>query len=79
MKISIEKELIKQTQKINITLRQALFCTTNKLDDIRRIPFHGKMVDGMPTDSLGPFPEFILPTNICNRTLQGFCSPCFFF
>lgn len=78
MKISIEKELIKQTQKINITLRQALFCTTNKLDDIRRIPFHGKMVDGMPTDSLGPFPEFILPTNICNRTLQGFCSPCFF-
>ncbi len=72
------RDIIHKTKRINIKLRKTLFDLTPKLEDIRRIPFHGKMVEGMPTESLGPFPEFILPTHPCAKTLQGYCSPCFF-
>ena len=70
--------LINRTQVVNKRLRNALFKATKKMEDIRRVPFHGKMANGMPTESLGPFPEFILPTHPCLKTLQGYCSPCFF-
>lgn len=70
--------LIKRTQDINRKLRTELFNNTEKLEDIRRKPFFGNFVNGMATESLGPFPEFILPTHPCSRTLQGYCSPCFF-
>lgn len=70
--------LIKRTRAINCTLREELFKNTEKLTDIRRVPFFGHFVNGMATESLGPFPEFILPTHPCIRTLQGYCSPCFF-
>lgn len=70
--------LVKRTQSINRKLRKALFDNTEKLSDIRRKPFFGQFVNGMATESLGPFPEFILPTHPCIRTLQGYCSPCFF-
>ncbi|MCH5172501.1 MAG: hypothetical protein J1F31_06720 [Erysipelotrichales bacterium] len=72
------ENLIKKTQAINRRLRVELYDTTEKLVDIRRKPFFGKFVNGMATESLGPFPEFILPTHPCIRTLQGYCSPCFF-
>ena len=72
------EEIIERTQKINIKLRKSLFDNTEKINDIRRIPFHGEMKNGMPTESLGPFPEFILPTHPCAKTIQGYCSPCFF-
>lgn len=71
-------DIIKRTRSINCKLRQSLFDNTHKLSDIRRKPFYGQFVDGMATESLGPFPEFILPTHPCIRTLQGYCSPCFF-
>lgn len=70
--------LIKRTQAINRKLRMELFNNTEKLVDIRRKPFFGQFVNGMATESLGPFPEFILPTHPCIKTLQGYCSPCFF-
>lgn len=73
-----KEEIIKRTKAINQTLRKAHFSSTPMLDDIRRKPFFGKMIDGMPTESLGPFPEFILPTHPCAKTMQGYCSPCFF-
>ena len=72
------KELIERTKQINKVLRTSLYSRTEKLEDIRRVPFHGKLADGMPTESLGPFPEFILPTHPCPKTIAGFCSPCFF-
>ncbi len=71
-------ELIKRTRVINRKLRTELFNNTKKIEDIRRKPFYGNFVNGMATESLGPFPEFILPTHPCSRTLQGYCSPCFF-
>ena len=72
------EEIINRTKRINVKLRQELFSVTPKLAGIRKIPFHGTMINGMPTESLGPFPEFILPTHPCAKTLQGYCSPCFF-
>lgn len=70
--------LVERTQAINRKLRTELFNNTEKLTDIRRKPFYGRFINGMATESLGPFPEFILPTHPCTRTLQGYCSPCFF-
>ena len=70
--------IIRRTRSINCKLRKDLFDNTEKLSDIRRKPFFGKFVNGMATESLGPFPEFILPTHPCIKTLQGYCSPCFF-
>lgn len=72
------ENLVNRTQAINRRLRIELFNTSEKLPDIRRKPFFGQFVNGMATESLGPFPEFILPTHPCSRTLQGYCSPCFF-
>lgn len=72
------ENIVKRTQAINRRLRMELFSITEKLVDIRRKPFFGQFVNGMATESLGPFPEFILPTHPCIRTLQGYCSPCFF-
>lgn len=70
--------LVRRTVNINRRLRKELFNSTEKLTDIRRKPFFGQFINGMATESLGPFPEFILPTHPCIRTLQGYCSPCFF-
>lgn len=70
--------LIKRTRAVNRRLRKELFDKTSKLDDIRRKPFFGQFINGMATESLGPFPEFILPTHPCIKTMQGYCSPCFF-
>ncbi len=75
---TIHDNLIKRTQAVNRKLRMELFDNTEKLKDIRREPFYGHFINGMATESLGPFPEFILPTHPCTRTLQGYCSPCFF-
>ena len=42
-------------------------------EDCDVIPFGGSI-----KESIGPFPEFILKGHFCNRSLQGFCSPCFY-
>lgn len=75
---TVYEDLVKRTQVVNRKLRAQLFDNTEKLADIRRKPFYGHFINGMATESLGPFPEFILPTHPCTRTLQGYCSPCFF-
>ena len=78
MKSTPYYELIDRTKELNKRLRSDYYHRSKKLEDIRRRPLYGKLADGMPTESLGPFPEFVLPTNPCIYSLAGLCSPCFF-
>lgn len=36
-------------------------------------PFGGSI-----RESIGPFPEFIMKGRFCNRSLKGYCTPCFY-
>lgn len=77
---SVEKEfeLKHMTKKIMQRLRTHYYRSNTILEMPRTSPLFGKVMEGMPTDSLGPFPEFILPTLPCKKTLEGYCTPCFF-
>lgn len=69
---------IKKTYLISRSLRHHYYKTTKKNKNPYSKPFHGFIENGLVRESLGPFPEFILPTHPCDKTLKGFCSPCFF-
>lgn len=71
-------ELIDKSKSISRALRNAHFESSDKIDGARSKPLHGHPCDGIVAGSLGAFPEFILPTFPCKKTIQGFCSPCFF-
>jgi len=70
--------LIKQSKELSRYLRKQYFTISNKLTGIRKIPLHGYPKESIVTGSLGAFPEFILPTFPCKKTVEGYCSPCFF-
>lgn len=74
----IEPELIAVTKQIMKRIRGRYYKCNPILKETRTRPLYGKVIEGMPTDSLGPFPEFILPTLPCKKTLEGYCTPCFF-
>jgi|GEM_PF-511107 len=74
----MKHQLIVQSREISSNLRKAHFQSSNKLHGIRREPLVGHPRSGVVAGSLGAFPEFILPTFPCEKTMQGFCSPCFF-
>jgi len=76
--ISLAKKQSELSRSLSIRLRQSYYKNIEVIEDIRTKPLYGIIADGMPTESLGPFPEFILPTHSCENSLLGFCSPCFF-
>jgi uncharacterized Fe-S cluster-containing MiaB family protein len=59
-------------------LRKAFYKSKERVKDTYDRPFHGFIENGLIRESLGPFPEYILPTMPCNKTLKGHCAPCFF-
>lgn len=72
------KDLVIKSKSLIRMLRKAYYSKSSRLSGVREKPLFGFIREGMPTDSLGPFPEFILPTLPCQKTLSGFCAPCFF-
>ena len=72
------EDLIERSKTLIKILRKAYYSKSSRLTGLRERPLFGNIKEGMPTDSLGPFPEFILPTLPCQKTLNGFCAPCFF-
>jgi uncharacterized Fe-S cluster-containing MiaB family protein len=73
-----KNELIEKAKSISRALRTAHFESSDKINGTRSKPLHGHPCDGIVAGSLGAFPEFILPTFPCKKTMQGFCFPCFF-
>ncbi len=59
--------------RISLQLRDAYYKMETKVTDDTSIPLGGEM-----TESIGAWPEFILRNTFCKRSLQGFCSPCFY-
>ena len=73
-----KQKLISTSRTVSKYLRKVHFQTNEKLVGTRKKPLLGFPCEGVVAGSLGPFPEFILPTFPCDKTLQGYCSPCFF-
>ena len=76
---NIDNERIEITKIITKKLRNDYYKKTPSINKIYVSPLYGKVnCDNMITESLGPFPEFILPTFPCSHTIKGYCTPCFF-
>lgn len=76
---ALEKQLlIDRSQNVSQEMRTAHFKTSKRLHGIRRKPLIGYPINGVVAGSLGAFPEFILPTFPCKKSMQGLCTPCFF-
>ena len=69
---------IRKAHSISRSLRRQYYETTKKNKEPYTKPLHGFLENGLVRESLGPFPEFILPTHPCDNSRKGFCSPCFF-
>lgn len=74
----VKHQLVDASKNISQALRKAHFQTSEKFHGIRKMPLVGHPCEGVIAGSLGAFPEFILPTFPCEKTVQGYCAPCFF-
>jgi uncharacterized Fe-S cluster-containing MiaB family protein len=54
-------------------LRSAYYRLSSIQGEKDDIPFGGSI-----RESIAPFPEFILKGRFCRRSVQGYCSPCFY-
>ena len=54
-------------------LRQAYYDAAPMREDVYTTPFGGPI-----GDSIGPWPEFVLRGLPCQKSKQGYCTPCFY-
>lgn len=53
--------------------RDCYYSKNDPIDNPYLTPFGGNI-----TESIGPWPEFILKGRYCKKSLQGYCTPCFY-
>ncbi len=71
-------DLISRAKKAAKKMRTDYYLFSANLENNRERPLYGVIKNEMPTSSLGPFPEIIISTYPCEKTMKGFCLPCFF-
>lgn len=62
-----------EIRRHTLDLRKAYYSGLEKEEETYNQPFGGSI-----TESIGPWPEFILKGRFCNKSMKGFCSPCFY-
>lgn len=71
-------QMVSTSMTVAKEMREHYFRISKPLSQERDKPIFGLKKLGMPTSSLGPFPEFVISTFPCEKTMKGFCIPCFF-
>lgn len=67
------KHLSNRLRKCTLKLRDAYYEACPPREEVYRLPFGGSI-----TDSIGPWPEFILRGLPCSKSRMGCCTPCFY-
>ena len=68
-------DLISRAKKAAKKMRTDYYLFSANLENNRERPLYGVIKNEMPTSSLGPFPEIIISTYPCEKTMKGFCLP----
>jgi len=66
-------EIQKHIKDFTLEFRKFYYTNFSKPAENYTRPFGGNI-----TESIGPWAEFILKGRFCNRSLKGYCSPCFY-
>ena len=78
MSVAEINKMVSMSMTMAREMREHYFRISRSLSQERGMPIFGRKKFGMPTSSLGPFPEFVISTFPCEKTMKGFCIPCFF-
>ena len=77
-KNDLRRDIRRQSSEICKILRQGYFEAIPPLETPNTKPFYGFIENEVIRESLGPFPEYILPTRPCLNCIKGYCTSCFF-
>ena len=72
--IIIDKRTISRPlREITLKLRDSYYHSSPKRNTVYSTPFGGTI-----SDSISPWPEFVLRELLCQKSKKGCCAPCFY-